>query len=139
MGGESIPDKILTHFHVNNVFLDLKDLGWGDFFFKTFHKIQCTISYHFTGIPSPYARFATGVKMGVASPETVFLFNYRGPSDMLSKLVLLSGRKEDGGQSKDGVRTLYNLLKDALASHNITSLRIPQKAMIRLTSKYIFK
>ena len=107
----------------------------GGKFVDAFHKKQCTISYHFTGIPSPYARFAAGVKMGVASQETVFLFNYRGPSDVLSKLVLLNGRKEDGGQSKDGVRTLYNLLKDALANHNITSLRIPKKAMIRLTSK----
>ena len=53
--------------------------------------------------------------MGLASQETVFLFNYRAQRDrdVLDKLVFISGRG-DGSQPKDGVRALHSILKDAI-------------------------
>ena len=75
--------------------------------------------------------------MSVASPYSVILFNFRGlSSENLANLCLLSGRKEDGGEPKDGVRALANILKDALANHHQTCLKIPRKAIIKMKSMY---
>ena len=74
--------------------------------------------------------------MNVASPESVILFNYRGEDVGLGNLALVSGRKGDGGQSRDGVRALYNILKDAMKCHDQTCLKIPKKATIKFKSKY---
>ena len=69
--------------------------------------------------------------MNVVSPDSVILFNYRhkGPDDVLDKLVFISGRKGDG------VKAIYNILKDAMDNHNQTCLKIPKHARIKLTSK----
>ena len=58
--------------------------------------------------------------MGLASQETVFLFNYRAhrDRDVLDKLVFMSGRRGDGSQTKDGVRALHSILKDAIENHS---------------------
>ena len=48
------------------------------------------IAFYFNlGISSPYARHAAGVKMNVASPDSVFLFNYRGTTEDLDKIVFM--------------------------------------------------
>ena len=70
--------------------------------------------------------------MNVASPESVVLFNYRGPEEVLDNLVLVSGRDK---QSRDGVKVLYKVLKDAVEHHDQTCLKIPKKAIIKLKSK----
>ena len=87
-----------------------------------------------------YVRFAAGRKMGLASQETVFLFNYRAQRDrdILDKLVFISGRG-DGSQPKDGVRALHSILKDAIENHGKTCLKVPRKAIIKLKSKAINK
>ena len=82
---------------------------------------------------SPYARFAVGARMNVASPETVVLFNHRGADQVLGNLALISGRDR---QSRDGVKVLYNVLKDAVDNHDQTCLKIPKKATIKFKSKY---
>ena len=73
--------------------------------------------------------------MGVASQETVILFNYRGANDHLGKLVLISGRQDTGGLLRDGVRVLSSILNDALSNHGKNSLNIPKKAVIKLNGK----
>ena len=73
--------------------------------------------------------------MGVASQDTVILFNYRGPSEDLDKLVFVSGRKDDSGQPRDGVKALHTILNDAVAHHDQTGLKIPKKAIIKMKSK----
>ena len=72
--------------------------------------------------------------MALASMDTVFLFNYRGPREDIEKLVYLSGRKDDSGQAKDGVRALHLILEDALA-HDENSLKIPRKVVIKMKGK----
>ena len=52
--------------------------------------------------------------MNVASPDTVFLFNYRGASEELNKLVFISGRRDPSGQLRDGAKVLKNILDDAV-------------------------
>lgn len=73
--------------------------------------------------------------MKVASPASVLLFNYRGEDAALGNLVLVSGRKGEGGQSRDGVRALHTILKDAMKNHDQTCLKIPKQATIKLQSK----
>ena len=84
------------------------------------------------GISSPYARHAAAVKMKVASPDSVFLFNYRGSTEYLEKLVFISGRRDDDGKPRDGARALYDILRDAKSNHQKTCLKIPKEAIIKL-------
>ena len=73
--------------------------------------------------------------MGVASPETIILFNFRGQNDPLSKLVLISGRQDKGGLLRDGVKVLYSILNDAVSNHGKICLKIPKKAIIKFECK----
>ena len=82
--------------------------------------------------------------MNVADPETVILFNHRGPCEGLGNLVFISGRKDDEGLARDGVKALHNILKDAISNHDQTNLKIPKKAKLKLkgtrnTKKYSYK
>ena len=70
--------------------------------------------------------------MNVADPETVILFNHRGPREGLGKLVFFSSRKDDEGPARDGVKALWKILKDAVSNHDQTNLKIPKKARIKL-------
>ena len=69
--------------------------------------------------------------MGVASVETLFLFNYRGPKDSLDKLAFVSGHLQDG------VRALQIILTDAVDNHGQASLKIPKNVVIKMLSKSI--
>ena len=120
-------------------------MNWLVFFFTwSLSAMQDTIfiPLHlnlFVGMPGSYLRFAAGRRMGLASQETVFLFNYRAhrERDVLDKLVFISGRRGDGSQTKDGVRALHSILKDAIENHGKTCLKVPRKAIIKLKSKAI--
>ena len=73
--------------------------------------------------------------MNVASPDTVFLFNYRGSSEELNKLVFISGRRDPSGQLRDGAKVLKNILDDAVENHKLLCLKIPRKVIIKLKSR----
>ena len=79
-------------------------------------------------------KYAAGRRMSLASVDTVFLFNYRGAREDIESLVYVSGRREDSGQPKDGVRALHHILADAL-SREQSCLKIPKKVIIKMKGK----
>ena len=77
------------------------------------------------------------MRMGIASEDTVILFNFRGPPEIPPNLAFISGRKEAGGPPRDGVGALQGILNDAVENHHKTCLKIPKNISIKLQSKLL--